>query len=292
MGRSQAVLAVAGHEVHVLQTGLFGSKRHQWKRDQIYDVRLGPSKISGRNKPIIELQIVPHPGEGKRLGLLGARDEAELRWLATVLRQTLGLKLSPETGLPPFREREQQPADSTVFVDCGVNSVTLTVPPAGLLRGTGGMFVGALIWCSALAVVNFLFLSGDLPDVDVLAPTGAFSLAFWAIGVGMLLLSIHFGRRQAVLAVVHDRLMVLQTGPFGSKQREWPRDAVADIRSGPTLLLTQGANSDEAPMELQIYPRHGKPVGLLTGRNAGELQWLATMLRRTLRVPDGGVAAP
>ena len=39
------------------------------------------------DRPVIELQI--HPRQGKKAGLLGGRDEAELRWLATRLRQAL-----------------------------------------------------------------------------------------------------------------------------------------------------------------------------------------------------------
>ena len=46
---------------------------------------------------------------------------------------------------------------------------------------------------------------------------------FVLAGVGMVLGAINMGRRRAVLAVVGGRLLVLQTGPFGSKRREWDR---------------------------------------------------------------------
>jgi hypothetical protein len=38
-------------------------------------------------------------------------------------------------------------------------------------------------------------------------------------------------------------------------------------------------------IQLQIHPRAGKKVGLLSGRNEDELRWMATRLRRALNVP-------
>jgi len=38
-------------------------------------------------------------------------------------------------------------------------------------------------------------------------------------------------------------------------------------------------------IELQVHPRVGKKVGLLAGRDETELRWMATQLRRALKVP-------
>src|SRR5262249_45988138 len=154
--------------------------------------------------------------------------------------------------------------------------VTLLVPPAGLWRGSKGLFLFSLIWCGFMAVFDGLLLAFAEkrefvgPVVMVL-----FSLLFWAIRVGMLLGAVQMARGGAVLGVVGDGLLILQTGPFGTKRHEWNRDALADVRTGPS-----GMAVDHVPvLELQVHPRQGKPVGLLGGRDDAELQWLATLLR-------------
>jgi hypothetical protein len=96
-----------------------------------------------------------------------------------------------------------------------------------------------------------------------------------------LLGAINMGRRRAVFAVVGETLMVLQTGIFGSKRREWKSEHIADIRTGPSGMKVN--NMDV--IELQILQRNGKKFGMLAGREVPELQWLATLLRRALRVP-------
>jgi hypothetical protein len=39
-------------------------------------------------------------------------------------------------------------------------------------------------------------------------------------------------------------------------------------------------------MELQIHPVGGKKAGFLSGRDNEELRWVATRLRRALKVPS------
>lgn len=87
MGRRRAVLAVVGPLFMVLQVGPFGRQRRQWQVNQIRDIRTGPGRMSSAGEPVIELQVLPTGG--KMVRLLGGRDEEELRWLATVLRQGL-----------------------------------------------------------------------------------------------------------------------------------------------------------------------------------------------------------
>jgi hypothetical protein len=56
-----------------------------------------PSGISNSAGPVIELQI--EALRHRPFGMLAGRDEAELRWLATVLRQAL--RLANEQGAGP-----------------------------------------------------------------------------------------------------------------------------------------------------------------------------------------------
>jgi len=87
LGRRTAELVVEGNVLRVETKGLFGIQANRWARDEIAAIRADRSNLEVNHRPVIELQI--HPRTGKKLGLLAGRDEAELRWLATRLRQTL-----------------------------------------------------------------------------------------------------------------------------------------------------------------------------------------------------------
>jgi hypothetical protein len=100
--------------------------------------------------------------------------------------------------------------------------------------------------------------------------------------------------RQVVLAVADGRLKVRQSGFYGTRREEWPRFRVADVRAGDVLdgraispytrpLARQNADS---PYELQIHLRNGEIIRFLEGYGDAELQWLATVLRRALGVPE------
>jgi hypothetical protein len=102
LNRRRLELTVCGDALIVLQANLFGAKKRQWRRQQVADTFVlhhPDSEGSGH----WELQIQPHAGEGDAFRLLAYHDVSELRWLATVLRQTLRCpcdsKDSPAPGL-------------------------------------------------------------------------------------------------------------------------------------------------------------------------------------------------
>jgi hypothetical protein len=176
-----------------------------------------------------------------------------------------------------------QPTGSPIEIRRFDDGFSAIVPPAGLWRGSGGLFGFSLLWNGSLLVftvaVAGVILSGNPPQDG---PVWAFPLAaglFWTIGIGTLLGSIQMGRRHAALAVAGGTLMVMQTGIFGKKQGEWPLSEVASIRVGPTGIRVNGV----PVLELQIHDRGGKKLTLLAGRKADELEWLAEELRIVAR---------
>jgi len=84
MGRRRAGLAVANGQLMILQKGPFGSKTSQWELTALQTVRVGPSKMEVNDRPVMELQIVPH--EGQPFGMFAGRDVPEIEWIATLLR--------------------------------------------------------------------------------------------------------------------------------------------------------------------------------------------------------------
>ncbi len=284
--RRRAVLAVVGDELLTLESGLFLSKERRWLRAKLGDISVGPSGTTVNNRPVMELQVQPKEGAGKVAGLLGGRDEAELEWLASRLRHALQLQpvADDDDDDDSFVERREQPVGSAVVVERTRDSITLTVPPAGIWRAGKAALLFGLLWCGFIAIFDtvVLFAANEKPGQAGPYIMLGFSLLFWAVGIGILLSAVNMGRRRAVLAVVADELLVLQTGLFGSKRWQWLRRDLADIRTGPS-----NTSVNNVPVrELQIQPREGEPVGLLAGREDAELQWLATELRRALRVPE------
>jgi hypothetical protein len=88
-GRRGAVFTVSEGELVVVRNKLFGTERRQWSMRQLADIRVGCIHDSeGPDTP--ELHIEPHPGEGTRFRLTLV-DEAEARWLATLLRRAMGV---------------------------------------------------------------------------------------------------------------------------------------------------------------------------------------------------------
>ena len=92
-------MRVNGTGLHVAQAGLFGAKRWDWPREEIADIRAGPSGMEVNNRPVLELQV--HPRSGKKAGFLAGRDEAELRWMATRLRRALRVSAPGNMEGPP-----------------------------------------------------------------------------------------------------------------------------------------------------------------------------------------------
>jgi hypothetical protein len=175
----------------------------------------------------------------------------------------------------------EQPAGSLVQVEEHTNGVKLAVPPAGLRRGSMGLFFFGLLWCSFMAVFTTVAV---LPGSKTEGPTWViilFMLGFWAIGLGLLAAAINLGRRTATLTADGGRLRLETKGLFGAKQVEWSHGEIAAIRADASNIEV----NHRRLLELQIHPATGKKVGLLTGRDDQELRWLATRLRRALNVP-------
>ena len=190
--------------------------------------------------------------------------------------------LAPGLRCPHVPDR---PAGSQVTLEAVPGGVTLLVPPAGVMRGSSGLFFFAIVLLGFMTIftsgLGFAFLNGKAPNITGIwevVGTSAFIGAFWSVGIGLMLTAVNLGRRQAALAVANGRLMVVQTSLFGTRKREWACDNLRKIGIGPS-----GMSVDDVPvLELQIHPHHGKKRGMLAGRETQELAWMATVLRENL----------
>jgi hypothetical protein len=226
--------------------------------------------------------------------LLALGDEAEARWLATLLRRAMGL---PHEGSPAqastFRERRAQPAGSRVLCQEMPDGVTLTVPPAG--SGVKDRILCSLIALGGAApfavLVHLVFEDAVIYYV--------FSGLGGLLGIAFLVDAGNQARRQVVLTVAGDRLIVQQTSLYGVRRQQWPRLRIADVRVGDSLdrralpphIRQLARDQADPPFELQIHLRNGEIVRVLDEYGAAELQWMATVPRRALGVPEENSAS-
>jgi hypothetical protein len=297
-GRRHATLAVTGDRLRFEQPGRPGGGNREWTRLQLADIRVG-RLIDGEGPDIFQVHIEPHPGEGNRVRLtLGG--EAEARWLATTLRRALGVPDAVGGTPAPFLERAEPPAGCEIVQEHLPQGVRLVVPPTGGRHPDVRQYVryGLGYLALALAAAGLLAALTHAGPIDVGAAglLGALWLVPAVFGLGALGAAeeaVRRARRRAVLAVEGDTLLVEQTTLYGTRQQEWRRSRIADVRVGDTLEgrvanpRTRRAVLDrtDPTWELHIRLTGGEIVRLLDGYGAVELQWLATVLRRALPLP-------
>jgi hypothetical protein len=182
---------------------------------------------------------------------------------------------------PQFLDVTEQPPGSQVEIQRRASGIAIVIPPAGLRKGSKGLFSFAIFWCLFMVVFTSVVVASTLKKSGTPWFAWLFIMAFWGIGLGLLAAAINMGRRRATLSTESGVLRVTQTGPFGTKDREWRRGEVSAIRADAS-----GMEVNDVPIiELQIHPVVGKKAGYFAGRDEQELRWLATELRRALNVP-------
>ncbi len=179
------------------------------------------------------------------------------------------------------REVLQQPASSRVLVERSPGYLRCTIPPAGLWRGSKGLFFMGLFWCGFMVLFSAVMLKGGMKTsgwgvVGLLA----FISLFWAIGIAILTAAVNMGKRTATFTVSGRHLSIVSRNLFGAKQWELSQTEIAALRADASGMEV----NDKPVLELQIHPATGKKIGLLAGRDEEELRWLATELRHALQV--------
>ncbi len=173
----------------------------------------------------------------------------------------------------PATAPAERPAGSNAVLETRADGLTLDLPPLGLRKGSKGLFIFAIVWLVFVGTFTGTMIATGAP-----LPAFLFILLFWAIGVGLLLGSIHLGRRRCRLEVTAEKVVWDQASPIRRRRREWPRAAVAEVQVGPSNWKV---NDREVP-ELQILPAGGRKFGMLAGRDEEELRWMAGVIGEAL----------
>ena len=177
-----------------------------------------------------------------------------------------------------------RPMGSDIVIEEQSSGTTLIVPPAGLFKGSKGLFLMSVIWllvCGGIfgVVLKESFSGSKGGDIGMVV---LMALLFVAIGVALLLCAINMGRRRVLLVASKELLAYRRTGPFGTREQKMHTGDLASIRVGPSGMSV----NDKPVMELQIHTQSGKKRGLLSQRKLDELEWIAFELRQATGLPE------
>lgn len=276
-------------------TERFGIFRWSWKRsaDRVRRLVVGPALQSASASPGIGPYLVIHVecDGAPPMKMAPGYDRGPLEAIAAALAERLDVTSEFAAAAPVTDEvnsdedqpqpQVAKPAGSDATLESRDGEMTIRIPPAGLWRGSKGLFFFSILWNGFMTVFTFalVFADGESVDGDIRVVYVVIPL-FWLIGLGILAAAVNMGRRRAILDVIGDTLLISRAGPFGSKLTELRGDQIESIQVG-----TSGMEVNDVPvMELQIHPREGKKVGLLSQRDDDELQWIAYELRNALQI--------
>lgn len=178
-----------------------------------------------------------------------------------------------------------QPVGSTATIERREYGITITIPPAGLWKGSKGLFVFSLFWN---AFIGIFIVVGTLGATGVIKMEGngppwmmlVGILPFVAVGVGLTIASVNMGRRHATIATADDLVMIVRHSIFGKSTREWSANQISAICIG-----NSGMEVNDVPVqELQIHPNDGKKFGCLSQLDDDELVWIADELNQALAI--------
>ncbi|HKI35732.1 MAG TPA: hypothetical protein VKA46_28005 [Gemmataceae bacterium] len=219
-------------------------------------------------------------------------------------RATAVVGVSEESASPhDIRDRPERPVNCRAILKEEADGVTLVMPPAGVWRGTNTFIVlWTFLWCGMLLPLTVglgtAALLGNVHDeqgqpISPLCPI-LFLVPFWLVGIPFLLGIVHRGRRRVTLTVDGKRLLVVQSGLFGTRRSEWSRQEIAELRVAcdRRLRIGEGKQNPYYPwqIDLRIVPRDGAEVNVITYREGDprkpDLEWMATVLRGALRLLD------
>lgn len=230
---------------------------------------------------------------GKKMPLLIAYPRDWLEPLAEELSGLMQLGGAPVTvenvampaqpGAVLCEEVQQQPAGSNARLVETAGGVELELPSKGFWKESGGLLVFSLLWCGFMVVFTTAMVAGSIKGhTAASAALGllAFLAVFWTIGLGLLLLAIHLGTRRWAVKADERHLEAAVRSAVRSRNWQWGASDLRELKVGDSNIEV----NNRRLQELQVYARSGKKTGLLRGRDPVELAWIATRLRRVLKL--------
>lgn len=296
-GTSHAVIEIAGGRLRL--TEHFGPFQYTWVKplESIRELRLEMANAAVAGGKV---------GGGSFAGLVAEVDGAKPFWIGAFydrrVLEPLADALSELTGRPvrvgtttgdaaeaagSEAEGEPEPtapARTKVRILEQRDAVAIDAPPAGLIRGSHGVFVLAMIWTVFSAGFLLVLMGSPGGGGVVFVP----ALLFSGLGIAFLVWSVHLGRQRVVVAINAHTVAIRKIGPLGVREQRHPRAELTAVRCGPSGITV----NDRPVMELQFLFRDRTKVGCMAHLSERELRWIAAKLRHWLGWSGGAAVEP
>lgn len=284
------------NDERVMSTEHFGPLRWTFRLrwDQLADLRLmGLPSTAGvalvlksrreKKKPLVIGGMYPQAMLQPLYEEIAARSGRPVLPAVDFIRESFkGNDALSETGRPVER-----PGDTAITAQEFEGGCAFHIPPAGLRKGSHGLFAFSLVWLTFCLIFFGLFTLGGASRSDDAGVVWLFAVVFIGIGMALMLGAVHMGLRRALVVFAHGKIGVRRFGPF-QKMKEFQISAgeLSDIRVGPSGMEI----NDRPVMELQLIRKRGKKYGCLSQLREDELAWIADRLRgfarEAMRGPD------
>ena len=207
-----------------------------------------------------------------------------LSWLSAVARD-LSKQLGPGAAAEVVRGDDfrtsastpaAQPAGSNAVLRPLPEGLSLTLPPLGLRRGSGGYLSFGLLWMGMILFLDVFayFIVRKNFGLAHYVAINVFLVLFSFVGWAMLAAAIHMARRKATFEVAGGLLKFSTDGPFGKKKHEWSLADILRIHVGPS-----GRTTNNIPhLALSIHGKGRDPLLALEERDPIEQRWVAGIL--------------
>ncbi|HZU39045.1 MAG TPA: hypothetical protein VFA18_24170 [Gemmataceae bacterium] len=260
--RQQVVLLASPSRLALSSQGLFLRSLRWWPRQTIRGIvarRIGPEYGT------LSISLV----DGREVVLLKERPQAEVDWIAAVLRQPLGLRDSQPDG-PPLGCAIQVQRDD--------DGLIARIPAAGFCHRRQITLLTVALAFLCLACLVAVAAAQSVGQPSALLAWLFLCVAFTGIGLLILTAALRAAQEQAVLAVTGNRLFALFAWTLGGRRYEWARDELASIQ----VAWRAGAGQ----FAVRIEPTCGPSLRLLERHREEDLQWLVAALRSALHIPE------
>lgn len=174
----------------------------------------------------------------------------------------------------------EQPPRSMISLERTADGIAVVIPPLGILRSEDGRSVTKLVGGGAAGAVAGVSTMVMFTGFTPWWMWAMFSLP--AFGGVLFVTAGLLGQRDTYIDVVGDTLLITTKGWRGVRQHQWSVNELKEITLGDSTIEL----NDEYLPQLQIVPKHGDTVSLLTGRRREEILWLAHTLRESLGMEE------
>lgn len=277
LSQCSAMVGVSDSELFWEIQKLFGKTWQHFPAQQILRISVVDSTTEINDRPVKVLEVVDKDGKARTAFMF--RDEAELEWIAAILRNELALPAYESDHLVDWRNLARVdsvftlPANSPLQLDSEIDQVCLTVPALGMVKMIPTMIAALIQLGIAGTIVYFQFPFAREPMLGLIS--GIVTLTGFATGYGAL----SYYLRRYEIAIQHQTLIIRRFTMFWAPlQKSWQAPQLVSIE-----VADSGIKSNNKTLYvLRIESNTEPPFKFLWGRPEKQLAYAAAFIHHHL----------